>query len=155
MSVGPWCVVACLALVSASCSNQPEAEAAAAEPLSASVQSGGTAVPHGDHRPHYGGVVMMKGDLHFEVVLGANGTHRVYFSDAVRAELPASVASEVTLTVSGPAMAIETLRGIVDDSGESWIARGSPLTGDGVVARVAFVVDRMPYWIDVPFSAAR
>ena len=34
-------------------------------------------VPHGNHDPKYGGVVLMNGDLHFEVVLGRDGTHRV------------------------------------------------------------------------------
>jgi hypothetical protein len=142
-------------LVSVSCSGQPptvEAAAAAQRPVSAHTDN--AAVPHGDHRPHYGGVVMMKGDLHFEVVLGSTGRHRVYFSDAVRADLPAAVASEVTLTVSGPAMMAETLRAVVDESGESWMASGSPLTGEHVVARVTFVVDNEPYWIDVPYLAA-
>ena len=44
---------------------------------------------------------MMKGDdLHYEVVLDPSGrSHRVYFTDAVREELPASVASDVALTI--------------------------------------------------------
>lgn len=96
----------------------------------------------------------MKGDLHFEVVLSRAGAHRVYFSDAARAELPAATASDVTLTLSNGEAPAETLKAEVDESGESWIATGSPLKGADVTARVAFVVDDEPYWIDVPYIEA-
>ena len=42
----------------------------------------------------------MDGDLHFEVVLGRSGEHRLYFSDAMREELPAATAAGVTVTVT-------------------------------------------------------
>ena len=93
----------------------------------------------------------MKGDLHFEVVLSRGGTHVVYFSDAARAELPAAIASEVTLAFSSGESSGETLRAEVDESGESWIVKSSPLTGKDVTARVSFVVDDEPYWIDIPY----
>ena len=96
----------------------------------------------------------MNGDLHFEVVLSQNGTHRIYFSDATRAELPAATASEVTVSFSSGEAASEILRAEVDDSGESWIAKGAPLKGKDITARVSFVVDDEPYWIDVPYIAA-
>lgn len=94
----------------------------------------------------------MNGDLHFEVVFDQRGRHRVFFSDAVRAELPAATVSDVTLTVSGKSMPPETLPASIDDNGESWIVKGSPLKGADVMARVSFVVGGgEPYWIDVPF----
>jgi hypothetical protein len=93
----------------------------------------------------------MNGDLHFEVVIDPAGRHRVFFSDATRAELPAAIASDVTLTVSGKTMPPEKLRARIDDNGESWILEGSRLRGADVVARVSFVVHGEPYWIDVPF----
>jgi hypothetical protein len=96
----------------------------------------------------------MNGDLHFEVVLNRTGTHRVYFSDATRAELPAATASEVTLTLSSGEGSAETLKAEVDESGESWIAAGLPLKGHDITARVAFVIDTEPYWIDVPYLEA-
>ena len=68
-----------------------------AEPAPATDHATGA---HGDHTPHHGGTVYMNGDLHFEVVLHRDGNHRLYFSDAARAELPAATASEVTLTFS-------------------------------------------------------
>ena len=95
----------------------------------------------------------MNGDLHFEIVLSRDGNHRLYFSDAMRAALPAATASDVTLTFSSGEAHGETLEAEVDGSGESWVANGEPLTlkGAGVTARVAFVVNDEPYWIDVPF----
>jgi len=96
----------------------------------------------------------MNGDLHFEVVLSRTGAHRIYFSDATRAELPAATASEVTLTLSSREASAETLKAEVDESGESWIATGSPLKGSDITARVAFVINTEPYWIDVPYIEA-
>src|SRR5262252_5934278 len=74
----------------------PPPRSAAAAPPQATAAS--PAPVHGNHDPKYGGVVLMNGDLHFEVVLTPAGRYHVYFSDAARAELPASVASQVTLT---------------------------------------------------------
>lgn len=96
----------------------------------------------------------MKGDLHFEVVLSPGGTHHIYFSDAVRAELPAATASEVTMSFSTGEAAAETLTAEIDDSGESWIVSGAPLKGRDITARVSFVVGDEPYWIDIPYIEA-
>ena len=96
----------------------------------------------------------MNGDLHFEVVLRRDGNHRLYFSDAARAELPAATASEVTLTFSSGESPGNTLRAEIDGNGESWITTGSPPAAPGVTVRVAFVIDDEPYWIDVPYIEA-
>ena len=93
----------------------------------------------------------MNGNLHFEVVLRRDGNHRLYFSDAARAALPAATASEVTLTFSSGESPGHMLSAEVDGNGESWIIKGSPPTGADVTARVGFVVDDEPYWIDVPY----
>jgi hypothetical protein len=123
--------------------------AAAAAPLPATV-------PHGNHDPKYGGVVLMNGDLHFEVVLGRDGTHRVYFSDAVREELPASVAAAVTVTVTRARAAPETVALQIDENGESWVGRGRPVDDPAhAIARIAYTVQNQPYWIDVPFEVSR
>ena len=107
-------------------------------------------MPHGDHHPHHGGTVYMYKEVHYEVVLDRDGHHRVYFSDATREDLPASVASSVTLTIDRPGFTLETVRAAIDEQGESWKADGAPVAG-GVTARVAFVLSGEPYWIDVPF----
>ena len=98
---------------------------------------------------------MMKGDdLHYEVVLDPVGrAHRVYFTDAVREELPASVASDVVLTIKRPSPPDEIVTMQIDEAGESWIGSGqlvaSPAT---TTVRLAFSIRREPYWIDLPFD---
>jgi hypothetical protein len=148
-------VAAALAL--ASCRQAPAAAlpAAAAAPVAsgATPPAAGT-VPHGDHNPHHGGIVMMKGDdLHYEVVLDPAGReHRVYFTDAVREELPASVASDVLLTIKRPSQSDEIVAMRIDDAGESWVGRGQPVAKPAATAaRLAFSIHREPYWIDLPF----
>jgi len=142
-----------------SCTRQP----AAAPPLahaetaaSASTPFTAGAVPHGDHNPHHGGVVLMKGDLHYEVVLDPTGrAHHVYFTDAVREELPASIASDVVLTIRHPSPE-ERIAMQIDDTGESWVGAGRPVaTPLTATARLAFSINQDPYWIDIPFSASQ
>jgi len=116
--------------------------------------SAGSTVPHGDHSPHHGGVVMMKGeDLHYEVVLDPTGrNHRVYFTDAVREELPASVASDVTLTIKRRSASDENVGMRIDDAGESWLGQSQPVADPATtIARLAFSIRHEPYWIDLPF----
>ena len=156
----PVFFVCAFAALCISCSSEPTArttsagaDAAAEDKRASEPDRHGTAA-HGDHTPHHGGMVYMKGDLHFEVVLTSSGAHRVYFSDAARADLPAATASDVSLTISRGSAPDEILRAEVDESGESWQVRGKPVAGADVTARVAFVVNDDPYWIDVPFIEA-
>jgi hypothetical protein len=140
------------------CRRSPEptvaAASSAAMPMASSMTDSGTA-PHGDHQPHHGGIVYMYADLHYEVVLESDGHHRVYFTDSVREDLPASVASEVSLTIEAPRHQREKLIGTIDPQGECWIFGGQPVAGgDDTVVRVAFVAKGDQYWIDVPFIAS-
>src|SRR5258706_10135410 len=82
---------------------------------------------HTDHRPRHGGLVLMNGDLHFEVILTKEGRHRVYFSDAVRADLPASIVSELTITITQHQQVSETLNARIDADGQSCRAAGKPV----------------------------
>jgi hypothetical protein len=150
-------VLAASACFSAAChrvgdqASAPSARPAAAASAAAAAPAGAGTVPHGDHNPHYGGLVLMNGDRHFEVVLGRDGAAQVYFSDAVRTELPAAIVSDVTVTVmrkTGPA---ETIALHIDDSGESWVGRGRPVDDPAATARVAYAEHGKPYFIDVPF----
>jgi hypothetical protein len=101
---------------------------------------------------------MMKGeDLHYEVVLDPTGrSHHVYFSDAVREDLPASIASAVVLTIRRPGADDERIALQIDDAGESWVGGGRAVAAPAATsARLAFTIREEPYWIDLPFAAAK
>jgi hypothetical protein len=157
VSAIPTLWVACafaLCATSVACDRGTPAEAAGAPVAPARVKSAAPK-PHGDHNPHHGGTVYMKNEMHYEVVLSRSGRHRVYFSDAAREDLPASIASSVTLTVERPEQPAETIAGVIDQYGDSWVLSGEPVDAVGVSTRVAFVVHGENYWIDVPFIAAK
>jgi hypothetical protein len=149
-------IAAALTLPLTACTHTPAAEppAAQAAPV-ATTPSTGALVPHGDHNPRHGGVVMMKGDdLHYEVVLDPAGrAHRVYFTDAVREDLPASVASDVALTIRRPSLPEERIALQIDETGESWVGSSQAVSSPAATTvRLAFAIRHEPYWIDLPFS---
>ena len=138
-------------MVLAACSQKPAEPLAnrAARPNDA--QHAGITTPHGDHSPHHGGMVLMQGELHYEVVLDPKGKHAVWFSDAVREDLPASVASRVAMTVMRRGAAPEALTLAIDESGESWVASGQPVAGHDVMVKLAFAARGEPFEIEIPF----
>ena len=80
--------------------------------------------------------------------------YRVYFTDAVREELPAAAASDVVLTIKRPSESDETVAMRIDDAGESWVGAGRPVANPAVTtARLAFSIRHEPYWIDLPFRS--
>jgi hypothetical protein len=145
--------IAACACLAASCGRGThDTPVQAAQPAATtSTPRTGETVPHGDHNPRYGGIVLMNGDLHFEVVLGRDGAHRVYFSDAMRNELPAATATGMTVTVTQKSQQPDTVVLHIDDSGESWMGRGRPIDDPAATARVAYAAYGKPYFIDVPF----
>jgi hypothetical protein len=110
--------------------------------------------PHGDHTPRHDGMVLMQGDVHYEVVLAKNGRHQIWFSDAVRNDLPASVAARVTMEIARPGAAVETVTLAIDDNGEAWQAGGRPLEGDGAMVKVRFALQGEPHEVEIPVVAA-
>ena len=142
-----------LALGAIACGRPAEAPPAAATPKPADSQHAGITTPHGDHTPHHGGLVLMNGELHYEVVLTRTGKHAIWFSDAVREDLPASVASKVEMRVMRPKARDEVLELSIDDSGESWIVSGRPVAEDDVMVKVMFVARGEPFEIEIPFIA--
>jgi hypothetical protein len=138
-------------MVLAACSQKPAEPLAdrAAQPNDA--QHAGITMPHGDHAPHHGGMVLMQGELHYEVVLDPKGRHAVWFSDAVREDLPASVASRLAMTVMRPGAAPEALRLAIDESGESWVASGQPVAGNDVMVTLTFIARGESVEIEIPF----
>jgi hypothetical protein len=142
-------------LAAAGCANEPAsapAAAAAAAPA-ADAEHQNVVGPHGDHTPHKGGMVLMNADIHYEVVLSRDGRHRIWFSDAVRNDLPASLATGVTITITRTGEPDEVLALTIDDSGESWVAAGRPVTGDAYV-KVAYSLQGEPHEVEVPFVPA-
>lgn len=117
-------------------------------------QHAGVVGPHGDHTAHHGGLVLMNGDVHYEVVLAPDGRHQIWFSDAMRSELPASIASGVTIEVMRPEAPIELVPFTIDDAGEAWVATAKPLSGEGIMVKVRYALQGEPYEIEVPFTPA-
>jgi hypothetical protein len=91
----------------------------------------------------------MIGEVHYEVVFDQKGKHRVWFSDAVREDLPASVASNVVMVVTPRMGSVETLVLKIDESGESWIADGDPLA-QGDLVRLTCSIRGEPLDIEIP-----
>lgn len=126
-----------------------EAPPASTQPVDP--EHAGITDPHGDHSPHHGGLVLMNGDVHYEVVLAADGRHALWFSDAVRTELPASIASNVRLTVTRPGAPPESLAMAIDDAGESWVAAGQPLAGPDIMVTVTYDIRGEPHEVEIPY----
>ncbi|MEZ5288305.1 MAG: hypothetical protein R2712_26585 [Vicinamibacterales bacterium] len=148
--------VACgLALMLSACSPPAPAPAPAAEPAAppADSQHAGITEPHGDHTAHHGGMVLMNGDVHYEVVMSPDGSYALWFSDAVR-ELPASIARNVRVEVTRPDGPVETLTLAIDDSGESWVGKGKPLS-DNTIVKVTYDLMGVPSEVEIPYVPAR
>jgi hypothetical protein len=141
------CVVAC----NKGSEAPPSATNATEPPRDAQHQ--GIAGPHGDHTPRHGGMVLMNGDVHYEVVLAPTGRHQVWFSDAMRNDLPASVASGVTMEVVRPGESAELVTLAIDDAGEAWVANARPLAGPGITVKLRYALQGTPQEIELPFQA--
>jgi hypothetical protein len=137
-------------VVLASCSSKPVPAPADTAKKPADAQHAGITTPHGDHSPRHGGIVMMNGETHYEVVFDPAGKHRVWFSNAVREELPASIATGVVMIVGRPMGPAETLALTIDDSGESWVAAGAPLDESGTMIKLRYAIRGEPFEIEIP-----
>jgi hypothetical protein len=144
-----------LTLFALACSKPPEPAPAAASTKPADAQHAGITTPHGDHSPHHGGMVLMNGELHYEVVFDRSGKHQIWFSDAVREDLPASVASNLTMTITRKGASPEALALAIDDSGESWVANGKPVEGDDVMVKVSYAVKGERFEVEIPFLMSK
>lgn len=131
------------------CSRPAEQATPGARATPADSQHAGITTPHGDHSPHHGGIVLMNGEMHYEVVFDRAGKHQVWFSDAVREDLPASVASNVVMVITPRMGAVETFALKIDDSGESWVADGHPLAS-GDLVKLTYSLRGVPLEIEIP-----
>jgi hypothetical protein len=161
------CAIVAIAAGVAACGggHDRDVDPPVAAPIAAAPAQGGAAgqarmamsgaMPHGDHNPHHGGIVMMKGDLHFEVVSNPAGRYNLFFTDATRADLPAAAAENVSLTVHRTNEPDEPIAMHIDDAGESWEGTGRRVDDPAdTTVRVAFTFKGdQPYWIDLPYAA--
>ena len=151
--MGAWVhgalVLIALIAFGAGCSTKPGEAPAATVEKPKDAQHAGITTPHGDHSPHHGGMVMMNGEVHYEVVFASNGKHQVWFSDAVREDLPASIASQVVMVVTPRMGAAETFVLKIDDSGESWVADGNQLAS-GDIVKLTYALRGEPFEIEIP-----
>ena len=141
-------IVAAL-VTAAACSSKPAPQPPAAVDKPKDAQHSGITTPHGDHSSHHGGLVMMAGDVHYEVVFDSSGKHRVWFSDSVREDLPASIARDVAMVVTPKMGSVETLALKIDESGESWVADGHPLAS-GDMVKVTYSMKGEPFEVEIP-----
>ncbi|HEX8030514.1 MAG TPA: hypothetical protein VF491_18700 [Vicinamibacterales bacterium] len=137
------------------CSAAPAEKPAEPDSKSKDAAHANITTPHGDHSPHHGGMVLMNGETHYEVVFDRGGKHRVWFSDAVREDLPASIASGVVMEIRRPMGVAETLPLAIDDSGESWVAAGAPLDESGTMVTLRYSLRGEPFEIEVPFVGSK
>ena len=138
-------------LVTAGACSQPAPQPVANTNKPADAQHAGITTPHGDHTPRHGGLVLMNGEVHYEVVLDRGGKHRIWFSNAVREDLPASVASKVMMIVTRPKASDELLVLQIDESGESWVAAGLPVAGNDAMVKLTYDLRGQPFGVEIPF----
>ena len=111
-------------------------------------------MPHGDHNPHHGGVVLMFGaDLHYEVMLSRDGKVQLWLSDAARQDLPAATVSDVAAEIERGANQRETVDMSIGDTGESWEGHATAVHEEGTVLHLAFVFRDEPAVVSFPASA--
>jgi hypothetical protein len=132
--------------------NAPVQAGAQADSMAAMDMPPASGMKHGNHIPKYGGVVLMNGDLHFEVVLKPTAEYTIYFSDAARQELPASTVSNVTITVKRPRIEPEVVHLRIGDAGENWIGSGKPITSPATEVRVDYLFHGQDFWAEVPYN---
>lgn len=152
MRVAPFALVLTLTVACGGSGDQAPASSTPAAAAPRDAQHEGIAGPHGDHTPHHGGMVLMNGDIHYEVVLAADGRHQVWFSDAMRNELPASIASGVAAQVMRPGEVEESVTFAIDETGEAWVATARPLGGEGITVKLRYLLQGEPHEIELPFT---
>jgi len=144
-----------LLIVTAACGGRIDdsTETASTAPAAAGASGHSAGAPHGDHSPHHGGTVLMDRDLHYEIVIEPAGRYAVYFTDAVRSDLPAAVASDVVIEVDRQKGEVERIALAVDASGECWEGRGAPVATLDASIHVGFTTKLGVVDVDLPFKS--
>jgi hypothetical protein len=145
--------LACGLLVSVGCSKEEAA------PRTSITNAAATGAPvagmvHGTHDPKYGGVVLMSGEMHYEVVASQDGEFKIYFSDAGRNELPASAVSKVKVAIKRPGFLPETVDLKISESGENWIGKGGFVDDKKTNLGISFDFQGQSFTSEMPYFAA-
>jgi len=106
---------------------------------------------HMDHTPHHGGIVLMSGDYHFEVVLDPGGRHQIYLADEFRLWLPPDHFGG-TLAVRRKGAAAERLP--LKAAEDHLVALGKAVAGEAMAHLDLELDNGQTYSIDIPFAAA-
>jgi hypothetical protein len=109
---------------------------------------------HGNHNPKHGGVVLMREDLHFEVVAKDDGHVAIYFSDAARHDLPASAVTDVKAIIQRPGFRGEHVDLKISDTGENWEGKGGNVDDRETNLQLSYTLQGKPLTADMPFFAA-
>lgn len=111
---------------------------------------------HGDHNPKFGGLVLMYGLLHFEIVGRPEGGVELHMSDAMRVPMPAVSVSDVTVEIEREDGAFETVTMSISEAGDFWSGPCAPLTDqENTTVHFAFVAFGVPYVYALPLAALR
>jgi len=108
---------------------------------------------HGDHDAHHGGFVMMYEDIHFEVAAAPTGGIQIYYTNAIRAELPAATVSDVAVEIVRPGSDTEYVSMGISAAGDFWEGDSAPVAEEGAIVRVGFLYEGQPLMLDVPATA--
>lgn len=152
-------IITALLAGASACSTTPAGpvpgEVATTGPASGDAQHAGITTPHGDHSPHHGGLVLMNGETHYEVVMRPDGRVELWLSDAIREDLPASLASGVQVTVTLGNGQSRSIAMTLDDAGESWTGSGPPFPADpSTTVKVTYTLKSEPHEVEIPYTPA-
>jgi len=109
---------------------------------------------HGDHMPKFGGLVLMYGVLHFEIVADAEAGLLLHLIDAMRTPMPAVTVSDVTIEVERANQKVENIAMRISDAGDFWSGLSKPLgDAESTTVHLAFVAFGNPYVYALPLTA--
>ena len=103
-----------------------------------------------EHGAPHGGVVTAAKDGHCETVLLPKGGVRVYLTDAASRDLPATMASDVSVEIEGGDKKTDAVPMTISAGGDFWEGPYKPVTDAKGIVHAAFVLQGEPVVVDLP-----
>jgi len=148
-----------LVLLSGLCAAQDEApmDHGTMDRESADAMPGHGDATHGDHNPKFGGLVLMYGILHFEIVARPEGAIQLHLSDGMRTPMPATTVSDVTVEVEREGGRYEGIPMAISEAGDYWQGNSDDTLDDreATTLHLAFVAFGEPYIYALPLAAVQ